>query len=177
MRIPLLLHCPEILRGGTVVNEVVANIDVAPTLLAFAGLVPLLARMDGRSFLPLAQGRKVPWRDALLYEYYWEWNAPYTPTMHALRGERYKYIRYYGIWDTDELYDLQTDPMEKWNLINRASHREMAAELNRKLFDLLEETGGTAIPLSRNRDINFPQRRPDRSPAAPFPPSFLHRGP
>ncbi len=42
---------------------------------------------------------------------------PQTPTMHALRTDRYKYIHYYGIWDIDELYDLQEDPLETNNLI------------------------------------------------------------
>ena len=67
--------------------------------------------MDGRSFLPLARGERMPWRETLLYEYYWERNFPQTPAMHAMRGARYKYIRYYGIWDTDELYDLRADPL------------------------------------------------------------------
>src|SRR4029077_19909250 len=49
MRIPLLLHCPELVRGGTKVTRMVANIDVAPTLLEAAGLEPPRG-LDGRSF-------------------------------------------------------------------------------------------------------------------------------
>ncbi len=177
IKVPLLLHCPEVFRPGTVVDEVVANIDVAPTLLEFAGLVPPVGRMDGRSFLPLVLGNKIPWRDYLLYEYFWEWNGPYTPTMHALRGERFKYIRYYGVWDNDELYDLQIDPLEKQNLINSPAHRDVAARLHDRLFDLLEATNGTTLSLARNRDVNFPLRRPDRSSAAPFPKSMEYRSP
>jgi len=177
MRVPLLMHCPDVLTGGTVVHEVVANIDVAPTLLEFAGLVPPHNRMDGRSFFTLAQGRTVPWREYLLYEYFWEWNAPHTPTMHAIRGERYKYIRYYGIWDLDELYDLQADPLEKQNLINSVEHQAVVTALHKKLFDLLEESNGTTISVSRRRDVNFPLRHPDRSQAAPFPSSMLYRKP
>ena len=45
------------------------------------------AGLDGRSWLPLAQGKPTQWRDDLLYEYYWERNFPQTPTMHALRGD------------------------------------------------------------------------------------------
>jgi N-acetylglucosamine-6-sulfatase len=116
MRVPLLLQCPELFQPGTTLTNVVANIDIAPTLLQAAGLRAPEQTMDGRSFLPLAQGKSAPWRDALLYEYYWERNFPQTPTLHAVRGDRYKYIRYQGIWDTDELYDLQADPGETKNL-------------------------------------------------------------
>ncbi|HVF87608.1 MAG TPA: sulfatase, partial [Pyrinomonadaceae bacterium] len=74
MRVPLLMHCPELVRGGTAVKQVVANIDIAPTLLETAGL-QAPAGMDGKSFLALARdGDTAQWRDALLYEYYWERN-------------------------------------------------------------------------------------------------------
>ena len=86
--------------------------------------------MDGRSFLPLVRGEQIPWRDALLYEYYWERNFPQTPTMHALRGARYKYIRYYGIWDTDELYDLSEDPLEMRNLMRDPKFTDVVTRLN-----------------------------------------------
>ncbi|MFN8814714.1 MAG: sulfatase, partial [Acidobacteriota bacterium] len=89
MRVPLLLQCPELFGRGKKLNQVVANIDIAPTCLDAAGLTPP-SSIQGRSFLPLAQGRQIPWRDGLLYEYYWERNFPQTPTIHALRGDRYK---------------------------------------------------------------------------------------
>ena len=103
MRVPLLMSGGG-LPAGRSVEEVVANIDIAPTVLEAAGLTP--PPMDGRSFLPLARGERIQWRETLLYEYYWERNFPQTPAMHAVRGAQYKYIRYYGIWDTDELSDL-----------------------------------------------------------------------
>ncbi len=87
MRVPLLMAGAG-LPAATTVKEVVANIDIAPTILEAAGLKA--PPMDGRSFLPLARGERTPWRDSLLYEYYWERNFPQTPTMHALRGARYK---------------------------------------------------------------------------------------
>ncbi len=84
IRVPLLLHCPELFKGGTRVERMVANIDIGPTVLAAAGL-KAPAGIDGRSFLPLARGESIPWRDALLYEYFWERNLPMVPTVHALR--------------------------------------------------------------------------------------------
>src|SRR4029078_12490863 len=111
--------------------------------------------MDGRSFLPLLEGRSIPWRDKLLYEYLWEWKFPQTPTLHALRSERYKFIRPYGLWDIEELYDLQSDPREIVNLINDPKYQETAKELKRDLFALLKETGGMSIPLFEDRDAQM----------------------
>ncbi|MFO0339850.1 MAG: sulfatase, partial [Acidobacteriota bacterium] len=139
MRVPLLLQCPELFGRGKKLNQVVANIDIAPTCLDAAGLTPP-SSIQGRSFLPLAQGRQIPWRDGLLYEYYWERNFPQTPTIHALRGDRYKYVRYQGLWDLDELYDLQADPLEMQNLIDSPAHKSIALEMNKKLFATLEST-------------------------------------
>ncbi|MFN8684829.1 MAG: sulfatase, partial [Acidobacteriota bacterium] len=171
MRVPLLLQCPELFGRGKKLNQVVANIDIAPTCLDAAGLTPP-SSIQGRSFLPLAQGRQIPWRDGLLYEYYWERNFPQTPTIHALRGDRYKYVRYQGLWDLDELYDLQADPLEMQNLIDSPAHKSIALEMNKKLFATLESTGGLYIPLNPDRTLNQSNlRNPDASRSAPFPDS------
>ncbi|UCG48773.1 MAG: sulfatase, partial [Phycisphaerales bacterium] len=117
IRIPMLACAPGMIAPGTKVPQMVQNIDIAPTLLDAAGLEPPdAARMDGRSFLPLLTGRSIPWRDHILYEYHWEWNFPATPTLFAIRTERYKYIFYHGLWDHNGFYDLQTDPHERHNL-------------------------------------------------------------
>src|SRR4029079_15682315 len=138
MRVPMLAHCPELFKGGTIVEKMVANIDIAPTILEAAGLrAP--SKWDGRSFLALAQGKPTPWRSELLYEYYWERNFPQTPTVHALRGDRYKFIRYHGVWDMDELYDLKNDPQELHNLIFSATHQSMAEDMRARLFQKLEK--------------------------------------
>jgi N-acetylglucosamine-6-sulfatase len=159
------------LPGGTTVEDVAANIDIAPTILDAAGLQP--PSMDGRSVLPLARGERVPWRDTLLYEYYWERSFPHTPAMHALRGDRYKYIRYYGLWDTDELYDLQADPLETRNLIRDPAHRKTVQQLNTRLFETLEATGGMYIPLQNPGLGSQSLRRKSGSSAADFPPYFF----
>jgi N-acetylglucosamine-6-sulfatase len=143
MRIPMLMRWPKGIAAGTKVGEIVANIDVGPTLLAAAG-VETPEFMDGASFLPLAQGKETPWREELLYEYYWERNYPQTPTVHALRGERYKYVRYHGVWDVDELYDLREDPHERQNLINDPAHAERVEAMNVRLFEQLAATSTTA---------------------------------
>lgn len=175
MRVPMLMHCPELVGSGTVVKQVVANIDIAPTFLEAAGL-QTPSYMDGQSFLALTRdgGAAAPrWRDSLLYEYYWERNFPHTPTIHALRGGRYKYIHYHGVWDIDELYDLQDDPRETNNLINSAAHQPIIKEMNKQLFDTLEKSAGMYIPLYRDRGGQQNRRRRGGSKAADFPPQLF----
>lgn len=173
MRVPMLLQCPELFGRGKKLNEVVANIDIAPTCLEAAGL-KATDIMQGKSFLPLAQGKKTEWREGLLYEYYWERAFPQTPTMHALRGDRYKYIRYQGLWDLDELYDIQNDPLETRNLIDSPEHKQVAIDMNKKLFSILDSTGGMYIPLNSDHTLNQQNlRNGDATKAAPFPASIL----
>ena len=66
-----------------------------------------------------------------------------------MRTDRYKFIHYHGIWDTDELYDVQNDPDEMRNLIDRPEHKPLVASLRRRLYDWLDKTGGMQIPLRR----------------------------
>jgi N-acetylglucosamine-6-sulfatase len=174
MRVPMLVRGPDVARPGQPIDAVIANIDIAPTLLAAAGLQPPPA-MDGRSFLPILRGESVPWRSTLLYECYWERNFPQTPTMHALRGERWKYIHYQGIWDTDELYDLQADPLEMHNLVRVPAHRDLVRELNAELFATLERTGGMYIPLNPDRGNQQTLRNPNGAPSADFPSYFIRQ--
>jgi N-acetylglucosamine-6-sulfatase len=160
IRIPMLAYAPGMIPRGSKVTQMVQNIDIAPTLLDAAGVSSADAPgMDGRSFLPLLQGRSVPWRDHILYEYYWEWNFPATPTVFAIRSERYKYIFYQGVWDHDGFYDLQTDPHERHNLINVPAYQGQIDEMKKRLFDELDRGGGLAIPVRRPLGERLDQRK------------------
>lgn len=176
MRVPLLARCPSFFAPGSSIDNVVANIDIAPTILAAAGLEPP-SYMAGSNLLPLAQDKAAPWRSELLYEYYWERNFPQTPTVHAVREDRYKYMRFHGIWDLDELYDLVADPHENNNLLANPGHEELAQRLSAKLFTLLEETGGMQLPMSVDGGDRFMSRSPAGGKQAPFPPSMLQPPP
>jgi N-acetylglucosamine-6-sulfatase len=176
IRVPMLMQCPELFSGGTVVDEMVANIDVAPTILEAMGL-KTPPHMDGQSIIPLAAGQQVPWRDQFLYVYYWEKNFPQSPTVFSLRGDRYKYITYYGLWDADELYDIQADRNETRNLLQSGDpqHLAIARDLESRMYTMMEELGGMQIPLnaplggSQNKRL----RSRDGAHAADFPPPFV----
>jgi N-acetylglucosamine-6-sulfatase len=163
IRVPMLAYAPGMIQPGTKITQMVQNIDIAPTLLATAGVQPpKAAKMDGQSFLPLLRGESIRWRDHILYEYYWEWNFPATPTVFAIRTERYKYIFYHGVWDHDGFYDLQTDPHERHNLINVPAYAEQIAAMKKQLFDELEASGGLDMPVRRPQGERLDQRKRKR---------------
>ena len=66
IRVPMLMQCPDLFEGETVVDKVVANIDIAPTVLEAMGLEKP-PHMDGASFIDIAKGKNVRWRDYFLY--------------------------------------------------------------------------------------------------------------
>lgn len=174
MRVPMLVQCPSIIKGGTVVDEMVANIDVAPTVMEAMGLKQP-AHMDGKSFLPLAEGKKITWRDQFLYVYYWEKNFPQTPTTFAIRSDRYKYITYYGLWDADEFYDIQDDPAESKNLLFDPAYKAQAKQMENNLYKMMDEFGGMEIPLNQPaggiNNIRLRERGGEK--AADFPPPIV----
>ena len=148
IRVPMLAYSPKNIPPQTVVSEMVQNIDVASTVLdAMQVPIPNEAQFDGQSFLPLLNGKRIPWRDHILYEYHWEWNFPATPTLFAIRTDRYKYVYYHGVWDQDGFYDLQTDPHERHNLIKVPAFEEKVSQLKQQMFQELEAMGGLTIPV------------------------------
>jgi len=174
IRVPLLLHYPKRFEAGARVEQVVTNIDIAPTLLEAAGLgTP--QQMDGQSFYGLLCGRDVKWRDALLYEYFWEWNYPHTPTVHAIRTSKYKYIRYHGVWDIDELYDMENDRDEMHNLALDPKHAETVKRLKTRMFEMLAESGGDSLKLLPDRGRQFYNRHPDKAPQGKFPKFYYEK--
>ena len=125
IRIPMLAMAPGLIKPGSKIDAMMLNMDLAPTLLEAANInIRKSMNLDGQSALPWLRGETIPWRDHILYEYHWEWNFPATPTTLAIRGDRYKYIYYHGVWDRNGFYDLETDPNERVNLINIPTYQE-----------------------------------------------------
>src|SRR5690606_37536922 len=85
MKVPLLVKYPGTVKPGITLDQMVMNIDIAPTLLEMAGMAKTPEQMQGASFVPILQQEKVEWRDRIFYEYYWEMAFPSTPTIFAVR--------------------------------------------------------------------------------------------
>lgn len=140
IRVPMMIDYPKRIKPGTVPNEMVLDIDVAPTLLDLAG-APIPKAFQGRSMMPLAEGRHVAdWRKDWLYEYYEYPGLENVPPCHGVRTERYKYIDYF-LTHEYELYDLQTDPDEMHNLYGDPKYAELVKKLRARLAELRKETG------------------------------------
>ena len=158
MRVPLLVWAPGMIKPNSVIEQVVMNVDLAPTFLELAGITKP-SQMQGYSFTNLLKGNAKGWqRDKVFYEYYWEAAFPQTPTMFSVRTDRYKYIYYNGVWDINELFDMQNDPFEMNNLIRDSSYRKIGLQLKDDLFNWLGTTNGLQIPLKKtinNRGDNL----------------------
>ena len=150
MRVPMLVYAPGLVAPGQQIDRVVANIDIAPTMLDIAG-AKAPGHMQGMSMLPVLRDATAPWRDALLYEYYWEWSYPQTPTQFALRGERYKYVFTHGVWDVDMLFDLQTDPHETKNVYDNPAHTSHIARLHAAMTAWQAKVGDTLAVNTTSR--------------------------
>ncbi|MCK5441565.1 MAG: DUF4976 domain-containing protein, partial [Maribacter sp.] len=112
--------------------------------------------MPGVSFIPVLTGDKnAKVRKEVFYEYYWEYDFPMTPTVFGMRTDQYKYIKYHGIWDRNELYDLQNDPEEMYNLIADPDKQEIAKSMSAAVYDWMQDTNGMHIPLKRTVKYRF----------------------
>lgn len=138
IRIPYLVRAPRTLLSnpGRRADQMVLNIDLAPTLLDMAG-IPIPDEMQGQSFLPILKSDDAPGRDAWIYELFRDF--PFggrVPPHKALRTKRYKYIEWELCRHKPELYDLAADPREMDDLIDSEAGRKLAAGLKQQLSEL-----------------------------------------
>jgi arylsulfatase A-like enzyme len=130
-RTPMMVRYPQGIKAGKKVDQLVLNLDIAPTLLSYAG-VAVPADMQGASMKDLFSDKKVnDWRDKIYYHYY---EKLYGLTAHyGLRTNRYKLIHFYDPVDSWELYDLQTDPHEMKNLYQEPKYADLIKDLKAEL--------------------------------------------
>lgn len=139
IRIPMIMRYPERIRPDSRVDQMVLNIDMAPTLLEVAGVtVPDV--MQGRSMLPLLTEEQPAWRSEFLYAYHVDIWPPSFPTMLAVRTPDWKYVTYPNIEDIGELYDLKNDPHEVSNLYENPEFAPQLNEMKNRLAGLLLQT-------------------------------------
>jgi arylsulfatase A-like enzyme len=145
LRIPFLVRYPRLFGKGITVDDMVLNIDLAPTFLDLAG-VPVPSEMQGASWKELAAGRRpAAWRTAFFAEYYKELGD--VPTCYALRTATHKLVKYPNRPEWTELFDLTADPYEIKNL---ASDSALATKLDADLSALMKTVNYT-VPANANK--------------------------
>ena len=146
IRVPLLVRHPASIPHGQVNRrEMLLNTDVAPTMLDAAGVAASVP-MQGRSWLPIARGKRIAnWRKDFLYQYF-EFPAAHCVRRHrGVRTRDWKLIH----WDYPEaweLYNLRGDPSESRNLAGDPAYSAQQARLRERLFELRREVGDLDPP-------------------------------
>lgn len=147
LRIPLLVKWPTKISAGTVRDEMVLNLDFAPTILDLAGH-PVPEDIQGYSFLPILLGESPEnWRKSFYYRYYRSHFN--TPAHFGIRSDRYKLICFdtMGEW---ELYDLKTDPEEMIDLSDNPEYARILSSLKTALSDLQRRVGDSIEDIGDN---------------------------
>lgn len=129
-RTPMVMRYPGVIKPGSVSENFVMNLDIAPTVLEIAK-INIPKDIQGESMLPALKdhkkGRKV------LYYHYYE-NGEHAVSPHfGIRTERYKLIRFYKRVNGWELYDLKNDPHEMHNIYAENRFAKITANLEKEL--------------------------------------------
>jgi arylsulfatase A-like enzyme len=146
--IPLLIKPPQENLEGRVRNSLVGTTDIFSTIIDYAGLpTPSEDSMHSRSVRPLLEDDRAPWRDAVFME---------QEETRSIRTEKWLLMRRYGPTSfnfQDELYDLETDPDERTNVVNMTEYHGVLETLSKRLDEFFTRysnptwnlwTGGTA---------------------------------
>ncbi len=156
LRMPFIVRYPKWIREGTTGDAMINNVDFAPTLLAMVG-VAAPKEMQGRSFLPILQGKSVPddWPTGTYYRYWMHMAHHDNPAHYGIRTQDHKLIFFYGLpldakgavkqstpphW---ELYDLRKDPHEMQNVYDDPAYAETVNRLKKELAQLKKRVGDT----------------------------------
>jgi arylsulfatase A-like enzyme len=137
IRVPLIVRDPRMpaARHGTTDDNFVLNVDLAPTILAAAGIAAP-ARMQGRDLAPLYLAKSPPaWRTEFFYEHATIRNINFIPSSEALVRKDWKYL----LWpdfQREQLFDLRADPHEENDLIADPAQAPRLAEMRQRFAEL-----------------------------------------
>ncbi len=178
IRMPLIVHYPPMIAAGSRSNWLINNTDMAPTLLALAG-IQQPASMQGHSFAAAFSGAGEPktWRRGTYYRYWMHMaHGHNNPGHFGIRTHQHKLIFFYGTDYTDthkgrpvtqhggnrfwkntpaawEFYDLTLDPQEMHNRYGHPDYQEIIASLKMELRKQRQELGDTDQDHPRIRSI------------------------
>ncbi len=127
IRAPLWAHWPARLKAGYTCDTLSAHIDLLPTILDACGVKPPKdLRLDGRSILPLLEGKQVDWPNRTIAIQSHRGDQPVRYHHFMIRDARWKLLHASGFGRERfegapkfELYDIVNDPRETRNLLDQ----------------------------------------------------------
>lgn len=134
-RVPMIWRIPGVAAAGTVCEELVELVDIAPTITALCGL-PAMQSVDGCDLSTLLRGSFTPLRSLAVTENYWSRSVRWGPW----RWVHYQPEMFGGADDVGELYNLEKDPFEAHNLYKTAEGGQVVQEMRRLLLEWLIRT-------------------------------------
>ena len=130
VRVPLIIYDPRVKKHHDV-EDMVANVDLAATILDFSGVKSDL-KTHGISLVPYVNNGSSKYkRKELMIEHLWDFQP--IPPSEGIRTEQWKYFRYRTIKATEELYDLENDPQELNNLASNTKYKIILQNMRNKL--------------------------------------------
>ncbi len=153
LHMPLVMRYPGHIIPQTQINDMIVNIDYAPTLLDFAGIATP-SDMQGHSFKSLLTGDKKSkaWRKSMYYHYTEYPDAHRVLPHFGIRTDRYKLICFYEEHTTNwELFDFKKDPDEMKNLIDAPKQKNRIAKLKTELHELMSQYNDTSALMVLHR--------------------------
>ena len=153
IRMPFVIKYPGIIKPKTVNEDIITNIDFAPTILEMAN-VESPNSIQGKSFFKnLVRKKSKDWRQSMYYHYYEYPFYHHVQPHYGIRNERYKLIHFYYDIDVWELYDLKNDPNELNNIISSKEHKKLIHKLKNELYEL-KKLYKNNLSLDQMRDIS-----------------------
>ncbi len=134
IRVPLIVRDPRMpaSKRGKTNDKFVLNVDLAPTILAAAGIAAP-SRMQGQNFAPLYLAKQRPaWRDEFYYEHAIVLSKERIPASEAVVRRKAKYI-YWPDYNAEEFFDLAKDPLEERDLSKSTARAKEIAALHERL--------------------------------------------
>ncbi len=138
LRMPFMVRYPKNIKAGSENEDIISNVDFAPTLLELAG-ISTTQKMHGKSFAPILKGKTpTDWKQAMYYHYYefpyWHHVQPH----YGIRTQKYTLAHFYYNIDVWELYDLEKDPTQMNNIINDPQYATIISNLKVELKALMK---------------------------------------
>jgi arylsulfatase len=169
-RVPFFVRWKGRVRAGQEIERIAAHIDILPTLAALTGAQLPPDQVEGRSLLPLIEGKGESWTDRFIFNHICRWPTGAEPndfknTNFSVRSQRYRYVGPRGGAGKGKkakpassegamLFDMQADPSQTTNVI--ADHPEVASEMRTAYEQYWKE----ARPLMVNESAPMSPTKP-----------------